>query len=155
MQICKKIGLIGFRMMGDGMGKNLLEKGVPLTVMAHQDRSQMEDLIAGGNQEVSNFKDITLILDTDFVCVIGSSDVEQIFYGQNDILDGCHKRFIIPDYITREPSLIESINADLVSRNVVMADQPLVSTRNKAEAGRLNIMVGALEETLLYGRASI
>ena len=47
----KKIGFIGVGMMGHGIAKNLLEKGFPVTAMAHRNRAPLEDLLEKGAQE--------------------------------------------------------------------------------------------------------
>ena len=44
----KRVGLIGVGLMGHGIGKNILAKGYELTVMAHQNRAPVDDLIAKG-----------------------------------------------------------------------------------------------------------
>ena len=46
----KRVGLIGVGLMGHGIGKNILAKGYELTVMAHQKRGPVEDLVAHGAQ---------------------------------------------------------------------------------------------------------
>ena len=40
----KTVGLIGVGLMGHGIGKNVLEKGFALNVMAHRNRAPVEDL---------------------------------------------------------------------------------------------------------------
>lgn len=44
----KKIGFIGVGMMGHGIAKNLLEKGFPVTAMAHRNRAPLEVLLQKG-----------------------------------------------------------------------------------------------------------
>jgi len=45
------IGFIGVGFMGHGMAKNIVEKGYPLTVMGHRNRTPVEDLITRGAKE--------------------------------------------------------------------------------------------------------
>ena len=40
-----RIGFAGLGLMGHGMASNLLEKGFPLTVLAHRKREAVEDLV--------------------------------------------------------------------------------------------------------------
>ncbi len=49
----KKIGFIGVGMMGHGIAKNLLQKGFPVTAMAHRNREPLEDLLNRGAQEAT------------------------------------------------------------------------------------------------------
>jgi len=46
-----RIGLIGVGLMGHGIGKNLVEKGFPLTILGHRNRAPVEDLVARGAVE--------------------------------------------------------------------------------------------------------
>ena len=50
----KRVGLIGVGLMGHGIGKNILEKGYQLTVMAHRNRAPVDDLVAKGAHERNN-----------------------------------------------------------------------------------------------------
>ena len=39
----ERVGFVGAGIMGHGMAKNLVEKGWPLTVLAHRRREAVED----------------------------------------------------------------------------------------------------------------
>ena len=74
----KKIGFIGVGMMGHGIAKNLLEKGFPVTAMAHRNRAPLEDLLAkgaaGSNHTESYRRELPRSL---FSASPGSPQVEQ------------------------------------------------------------------------------
>ena len=42
----ERVGFVGLGNMGHGMAKNIVEKGWPLTVLAHRRRAAVEDLKA-------------------------------------------------------------------------------------------------------------
>ncbi len=46
-----RIGFIGAGLMGQGMAKNLIEKGFPLSVMGNRNRKPIEALVALGATE--------------------------------------------------------------------------------------------------------
>ncbi len=48
------VGCIGLGMMGHGMAKNIVEKGYPLSVMAHRNRKPIDDLVGRGAIEVGS-----------------------------------------------------------------------------------------------------
>ena len=73
----KHIGLIGVGLMGHGIGKNLLEKGYQLTVMAHRNREPVDSLIAKGAKELNNPHDIAKACDMR-VSIPGSGAVESL-----------------------------------------------------------------------------
>ena len=100
-----KIGFIGLGMMGHGMCKNLLSKGYAVAGLAHRNRASLEDLIENGATEGTSPKDIAEQSDIVIICVTGSSQVEQIVYGENGILEACREGQIVIDCTSSEPSM--------------------------------------------------
>ena len=47
-----RVGFVGVGLMGHGMAKNIVEKGHPLTIVAHRNREPVEDLKSRGAKEV-------------------------------------------------------------------------------------------------------
>ena len=50
----ERIGFIGVGLMGHGMAKNIVEKGWPLTALAHRKRDAVDDLKSRGAKEAPN-----------------------------------------------------------------------------------------------------
>ncbi len=143
----KRIGFIGIGLMGHGMAKNLLEKGFSVTTAAHRNRAPLEDLLGRGATEAASYRAIAEQSDIVFICVTGAPEVEAVIYGDGGVLDGARPGLIVVDCSTSEPAMTARVNADLSAKGVAMADAPLARTPIEAEAGRLNTMVGASEET--------
>ncbi len=143
----KRIGFIGIGLMGHGMAKNLLEKGFSITTTAHRNRAPLEDLLGRGATEAGSYKEIAEQSDIVFICVTGAPEVEAVIYGDGGVLAGGRPGLIVVDCSTSEPAMTERVNADLSAKGVALADAPLARTPIEAEAGRLNTMVGASEET--------
>jgi 3-hydroxyisobutyrate dehydrogenase-like beta-hydroxyacid dehydrogenase len=143
----KRIGFIGIGLMGHGMTKNLLEKGFSVITTAHRNRAPLEDLLGRGATEAAGYKEIAEQSDIVFICVTGAPEVEAVIYGDGGVLAGARPGLIVVDCSTSEPAMTERVNADLSAKGVAMADAPLARTPIEAEAGRLNTMVGASEET--------
>ena len=143
----KRIGFIGIGLMGHGMAKNLLEKGYSVTTTAHRNRAPLEDLLGLGATEASSYKAIAEQSDIVFICVTGAPEVEAVIYGDSGVLAGARPGLIVVDCSTSEPATTERVNADLSAKGTALADAPLARTPIEAEAGRLNTMVGASEET--------
>lgn len=139
----KRIGFIGVGMMGHGMAKNLLAKGFAVSAMAHRNRAPLEDLCARGARELRSPKEIAAASEVVIICVTGTPQVEQIVYGDDGLLGGCHDGLIVMDCSTSEPDSTARISADLGAHGAEMVDAPLARTPIEAEAGRLNTMVGA------------
>ncbi|WP_437716843.1 NAD(P)-dependent oxidoreductase [Sorangium sp. So ce327] len=142
-----KIGFIGVGLMGHGMAKNLLAKGFPVTVMAHRNRKPIEDLLAQGASEAKTPRAIAEASDVVILCVTGAPQIEQVVYGDNGILGAVKKGMILLDCSTGEPAMSERVAKDLAALGASYADAPLARSPKDAEAGRLNTMVGADEQT--------
>jgi len=145
--MARKIGFIGVGLMGHGMAKNLLAKGFPVTVMAHRNRKPIEDLLAQGASEAKTPRAIAEASDVVILCVTGAPQIEQVVYGDNGILGAVKKGMILLDCSTGEPAMSERVAKDLAALGASYADAPLARSPKDAEAGRLNTMVGADEQT--------
>ncbi|HEY0857774.1 MAG TPA: NAD(P)-dependent oxidoreductase [Albitalea sp.] len=138
-----KIGLIGIGMMGHGIAKNLLAKGFALTLKANRNRSTLGDLLNAGAKEAASDALVAEAADIVFICVTGSTQVEQIVYGERGLLSAARPGLLIVDTSTAEPQSSERIRAALAARGSHFVDAPLARTPKEAEEGRLNTMVGA------------
>jgi 3-hydroxyisobutyrate dehydrogenase-like beta-hydroxyacid dehydrogenase len=138
----KRIGLIGAGLMGHGIGKNILEKGYPLTVMAHKNRAPIEDLVKRGAKEGRDAREIAQRSDVVIICVTGSPQVEQNVYGENGLLSGMRQGLIVADCSTAEPHSTIKIAADMKAKGGHFVDTPMTRTPKEAEEGKLALMTG-------------
>ena len=141
--MAQRIGLIGIGMMGHGIAKNLVAKGHPLTIKANRNRSTLGDLLDAGAREAASNAEVAQQSDIVFICVTGSTQVEQIVYGEAGLLSAARDGLMIVDTSTAEPHSTERIRNDLAARGTRYIDAPLARTPKEAEEGRLNTMVGA------------
>jgi 3-hydroxyisobutyrate dehydrogenase-like beta-hydroxyacid dehydrogenase len=141
-----RIGLIGVGMMGHGIAKNLVTKGFPLMLKANRNRSTLADLLDAGAKEVQSNAAVAEACDIVFICVTGSTQVEEIVYGANGLLSAARPGLMVVDTSTAEPQSTERIRNDLAARGTRFVDAPMARTPKEAEEGRLNIMVGASDD---------
>ena len=139
----QRIGMIGLGMMGHGIAKNLVTKGFALTVKANRNRAPLADLLAAGAKEAASNAEVAQRSDIVFICVTGSTQVEQIVYGDAGLLGAARDGLLVVDTSTAEPQSTERIRNDLALRGTRYIDAPLARTPKEAEEGRLNTMVGA------------
>ena len=137
------VGFIGLGMMGHGMAKNLLAKGFGLRFVAHRNRSNLQDLLDAGAVEVNTRKALVEGADAVILCVTGSTQIEQIVYGDDGLLAAASAGLLVIDTSTAEPASTTRIRADFAARGAIYIDAPLARTPKEAEEGRLNTMVGA------------
>jgi len=144
----KHIGLIGVGLMGHGIGKNLLEKGYRLTVMAHRNRAPVDSLIAKGAKELSNPFAIAKACDMVILCVTGTPQVEQAVYGEYGLMGAVRPGLIIADCSTAEPGSTVKIATDVAAKGGYFVDTPMTRTPKEAEAGKLGLMVGGEDDVI-------
>ncbi|MFG1398854.1 NAD(P)-dependent oxidoreductase [Roseixanthobacter pseudopolyaromaticivorans] len=138
-----RIGFIGVGLMGHGMAKNLLEKGFPLTVLAHRNRAPVEDLLARGAAEAKSAADLARACDIIFLCVTGAPQVEAVVRGPGGILEGARPGLHLVDTSTSEPALTMALHAELKEKGIALVDSPLGGTPANAAEGTLIAIVGA------------
>jgi 3-hydroxyisobutyrate dehydrogenase-like beta-hydroxyacid dehydrogenase len=137
----ERIGFIGVGLMGHGMAKNIVEKGWPLTVLAHRRREAAEDLKTRGAKEAASAKALAEASDVVVLCVTGSPQVEAVILGA-DGLASAKKPLLIVDSSTSEPASTRRLALELAPRGIALIDAPLSRTPKDAWEGTLDVMVG-------------
>jgi 3-hydroxyisobutyrate dehydrogenase-like beta-hydroxyacid dehydrogenase len=141
------IGFIGASgLMGHGMAKNLKTKGNPLAITAFRKRERVADLLSAGAKELPDPAAMARECGVVFLCVTGSPQVEEVVAGPNGLLAGASKGLIIVDCSTSEPDSTTRMRELAAAKGVSFIDAPLARTPVEAEAGKLNVMVGASAE---------
>jgi 3-hydroxyisobutyrate dehydrogenase-like beta-hydroxyacid dehydrogenase len=138
----KTVGLIGVGLMGHGIGKNVLEKGFALNVMAHRNRGPVEDLVRLGAKEKATPSEIAQGSDMVILCVTGTPQVEETVYGEKGVLAGARSGLVIADCSTAIPDSTMRIAADCAAKGIAFVDTPMTRTPKEAAAGKLGLMVG-------------
>jgi 3-hydroxyisobutyrate dehydrogenase-like beta-hydroxyacid dehydrogenase len=139
-----RIGFIGASgLMGHGMAKNLLAKGHTLTLTVNRNRERVADLLAAGATVAASPAALAAASEVVFVCVTGSPQVEAVMLGETGVLAGAAPKLMVVDCSTSEPHSTTMLREASAKRGVTFVDAPLSRTPVEAEAGRLNVMVGA------------
>ncbi|MER2537422.1 MAG: NAD(P)-dependent oxidoreductase [Rhizobiaceae bacterium] len=139
----RKIGFIGLGLMGHGMAKNLVEKGHQLSIIGNRNRAPVEDLVSRGAKEVKKPSELAATCDIVFTCVPASTDVEAIVYGADGFLKSARPGLVHVDCTTANPTSTLKIAADYAAHGVQLVDAGLARGPDNAEAGTLNLIVGA------------
>lgn len=136
-----RVGFVGVGLMGHGMARNIVEKGHPLTVMAHRNREPVEDLKSRGAREAASLHELARESDIVVLCVTGSPQVEAILTGPGG-LSSAGRELIVCDCSTSDPSSTVKLAAALEPQGIRLVDAPLSRTPKDAEAGTLDVMAG-------------
>ncbi len=147
----ERVGFIGLGLMGHGMARNIVEKGWPLTVLAHRKRESVEDLKGRGATEATSPRQLADTCDVVVLCVTGSPQVEAIVQGE-DGLAAAGKPLLIIDCSTSEPASTTRLAATLAPKGIELIDAPLSRTPKDAWEGTLDVMVGGGDATVARAR---
>jgi len=151
----ESIGFIGVGLMGQGMARNLVDKGFPLTVMGHRNRKPVEALVAAGAKEAKTPRELASNATIIFLCVTGSAQVEAVVNGPDGIVAGAKPGTVIIDCSTSDPTVTVRIAAELEAKGLHLADAPLGGTPAQAALGQLSAMVGTTPEIFVRIKPAI
>ena len=142
------VALLGLGTMGHGMAANLLKAGFPLTVW-NRTRSKAEPLarmgatVAGSPAHAAERAAIVLGMLADDVASRAA------WLGEDGALSGMPSGSIAIECSTLSPDWIRELHGAVIHRGLRMAEAPVTGSRNQAESGQLNFLVGADQETLI------
>ena len=140
----EKIGFVGIGLMGQGMAKNIVEKGYPLTVIAHRNRVPVDDLVGRGAVEAASMQDLAQNSSVIFLCLTGSPEVAAAVAA---LKPGLARGSVLVDCSTSDPTVSVRLAAELAEIGVDFVDAPLGRTPKEAWEGTLDCMVGADDAT--------
>jgi 3-hydroxyisobutyrate dehydrogenase-like beta-hydroxyacid dehydrogenase len=109
----------------------------------HRNRERVADLLDAGASEAATPAAVAAASEIVFVCVTGSPQVEAALGAEDGLLAGAQPGLVIVDCSTSEPDSTARLRERCAAAGVVFVDAPLSRTPVEAEAGRLNVMVGA------------
>lgn len=139
-----QVGFIGLGLMGGGMTKNLLNKGVP--VKGYDiDAEVVARLVSEGGTAASSPADAADGADVVFTMLPNSPLVEGAVFGEKGILKTLKPGAIYVDSSTIHPEMTDSIGKRLKARGFAMVDAAVGRTSDHAWAGTLIFMVGGDE----------
>jgi 3-hydroxyisobutyrate dehydrogenase-like beta-hydroxyacid dehydrogenase len=133
--------------MGQGMARNILTKGWPLTVLAHRSRTAVEALVAEGATEATSARALAEASDVVVLCVTGSPEVSAVVEGPEG-LAAAGRPIVIIDCSTSDPSQTLGLADRLRGQGITLIDAPLSRTPKDAAAGTLDVMVGGPEDVV-------
>lgn len=141
----KKIGFIGLGVMGVSMASRLIDAGYELYIY-NRTKSKGDCLVAKGAHWCSTPSAVAESADITFTIVGYPKDVEEVYLGENGIIEGAAEGKIFCDMTTTKPSLDMMIATRLEEKGAAMADAPVSGGDTGARNGTLSIMVGCSDK---------
>jgi 3-hydroxyisobutyrate dehydrogenase len=141
------IALLGLGTMGRGMAANLLAAGFPLTLW-NRTRSRAEALVSSG-AEVADSPGQAAQNATIVIAMLADDAASRAAWlGEQGALTAMSSGSIAIECSTLSPDWIRELHEAITHRGLRLVEAPVTGSRSQAEAGRLNFLVGAEEETL-------
>ncbi len=137
----KKIGFVGTGVMGSSMVLNLIKHGYELSVY-NRTKSKAEACIAAGAKWCDTVAECAKDKDVVITIVGFPKDVEEVYFGENGILNAAKNGAYVIDMTTTSPMLSEKIYKAAAEKDIYALDAPVSGGDTGAKNGTLAIMVG-------------
>lgn len=148
-----QVGFVGVTgLMGHGMARNILGAGLPLSFTLRSPSDRVADLVESGAAQVADNAALGSDCDVVVVCVTAAPDVEEVVAG---LLAAPKEGLVIVDTSTSEPVVTRRLAELCAQQGVRFVDAPVTRGPAEAEAGTLNVMVGADDDTFAAVRPVI
>lgn len=135
------IGFIGTGVMGKSMVANLQKAGYTLNIYTRT-KSKAEELVKNGAIWKNSVADLASSSDIIITMVGYPNDVEEVYFGENGILEHAREGTYVVDMTTSKPSLAVDIYNQAKQKNIQSLDAPVSGGDVGAKNGTLAIMVG-------------
>ncbi|OAS86661.1 MULTISPECIES: NAD(P)-dependent oxidoreductase [Metabacillus] len=135
------VGFIGLGVMGNSMANHILKAGYPLTVYTRT-KEKAEELLKVGARWKDSVNELSKASDIIITMIGYPKDVEEVYLGQNGILQAAKPNTYVIDMTTSQPTLAKKIYEQARERKVYSLDAPVSGGDIGAREARLAIMVG-------------
>ncbi|MCK6259295.1 NAD(P)-dependent oxidoreductase [Fictibacillus sp. KIGAM418] len=141
----KSIGFVGTGVMGKSMAAHLLKAGHPVHIYTRT-REKAEELLTQGAEWKSTVAEVAQASQVVVTMVGYPSDVEEVYFGDNGILENAAKGSYVIDMTTSSPRLAEKISSTAKELGLHALDAPVSGGDVGAREARLSIMAGGEKE---------
>lgn len=137
----ERIGFIGLGIMGKSMARNLMKSGYKLNAFARHPE-KVEDIVKEGLQMYTTIEDCVKDCDVVITMVGYPKDVEEVYFGEQNILDSTKSGACLIDMTSTSPTLAQRIYREGSTRGFHVLDAPVTGGDVGAKNGTLSILVG-------------
>lgn len=141
----KNIGFIGIGVMGQSMAENLLKNGYNVSVHTRT-KSKADRIVGLGAVWCDDIKSCVTNKDAVITIIGYPKDVEEVYFGENGVLDSAQSGTYLIDMTTTSPKLSIEIYEAAKAKGLYSLDAPVSGGDVGAKNATLSIMVGGDEE---------
>lgn len=142
-----KIGLIGLGGMGRGLAKNMVAKGLDLTV-SDLDQSRVALAVTQGAVAGGTSVDMASACEVLMICVTTAEAVQDIALGPNGALAAMSPGNMLVDHTTVSADHVDKMRAACEAVGVGYVEAPMTRTPAHADRGEVNILFGGEADQL-------
>ncbi|WP_096437746.1 NAD(P)-dependent oxidoreductase [Alteribacter populi] len=135
------IGFIGIGVMGKSMASNLVEHGYKVNVY-NRTKAKAETLVNKGAHLSDSVAELASKSDVIITMVGYPQDVEEVYLGNEGIVENVRSGTYCIDMTTSTPSLAKTLYEECKKKGVSVLDAPVSGGDIGAREARLAIMVG-------------
>lgn len=140
-----KVGFIGTGVMGKSMAGHILDGGYEVFVY-NRTKAKAEELLEKGAVWCGTVAEVAEKADI-IITIIGyPKDVEEVYLGDNGILNNAREGACVVDMTTSTPLLAKKISEEAGKRGIYALDAPVSGGDIGARDARLSIMAGGEQE---------
>ncbi|WP_067726339.1 NAD(P)-dependent oxidoreductase [Oceanobacillus damuensis] len=139
------VGFVGTGVMGKSMARNLMNAGYSVNVYTRT-KEKSQELLDNGAEWMETAAEVAATSNVIITMVGYPSDVEEVYYGENGILENAKAGSYTVDMTTSKPSLAKQIYRKARDKGIFALDAPVSGGDIGAKSGKLAIMVGGDEE---------
>lgn len=143
-----KIAFIGIGVMGESMARHLMKSGYALNIYTRT-KAKATRLIEEGAHWYDSVNACIKGCEVIITMVGYPKDIEEVYFGEEGIINGADKGAYLIDMTTTSPELAIRISKEGSQRGLHVLDAPVSGGDSGAKAGTLTIMVGGLEEDFI------
>ena len=140
-----KIGFIGVGIMGKSLVRNLMKNDFEVSIFA-RNKEKVLDVISEGANFYPTIKECVFGCDAVITIVGFPKDVEEVYFGENGILENAKEGTYVIDMTTSSPKLAVEIFKKAKEKGLKALDAPVTGGDIGAKNGTLTILVGGEEE---------
>ncbi|MHC1759982.1 MAG: NAD(P)-dependent oxidoreductase [Negativicutes bacterium] len=137
----KKIGFIGLGIMGFPMAQHLIDAGYEL-VLFNRTAAKANPLLEKGAKLAASPAEVARNSEVVIIMVKSDVEVDNIITGENGILSGAGKGFVIVNSSTISPNTSKRLAKIAADAGVTMLDVPVTGSGVQAIEGKLTFMGG-------------
>lgn len=137
------IGMIGIGLMGHGIAANILKSGRRVSFLDHPGNQPFGDLLELGAKRVQTIPELVQDIDLLLTCVTGAPQVRAVLIEKGGAIESLTEGQGVIDLSTSLPETSQDIAMALSKIGVKFSDAAMTRTPKEAQAGKLNLLVGA------------